>query len=476
MIIPRLSFIDSPPVTNYNTCVIDFLTYLKEAAMSFGSFLNEAASVKPSARQLSWFDTEFYAFVHFSPNTYTGLEWGTGKEDPSIFAPAELDCDQWCEAILSAGMKGMILTAKHHDGFCLWPSAYTDHCVKNAAVPVDVVKTAADACRRHGLKFGFYLSPWDRHDARYGSAAYNDYYCHQLEELLTGYGDIFCVWFDNACGEGPNGIRQEYDFPRYIRLIRKLQPGAVIFNDYGPDTRWIGNEGGRSRFAEWSVVPSELCHLAQVQTGPGPLSGTLSGIYNPDPAVGSLSQILYSKGLVYCPSETDMSIRPGWFYHPEEAPHSLERLWDTYLRSVGGNSCLNLNIPPMPNGRFDERDVKRLAELGQKIRSAFASDLVQDASVATEELSPTQKRITLHFGQPITLSYLVLSEEIRYGQRVESFRVSAGLGSENETVIYYGTTIGHKKICSLDPRSIDHLSVTITAARGIPILNPIRVY
>ena len=209
----------------------------------FQTFLKQAANVRPSQRQMQWFNTEFYAFVHFSPNTYTGLEWGTGKEDPAIFNPTELDCDQWVSAIKSAGMKGMVLTAKHHDGFCLWPSAYTEHSVKNSPCGKDIVKEAAQACRRGGIKFGFYLSPWDRNCALYGTPEYNDYYCNQLTELLTGYGDIFCVWFDGACGEGPNGKKQVYDFDRYIALIRQYQPDAVIFNDGGPDIRWVGRMG-----------------------------------------------------------------------------------------------------------------------------------------------------------------------------------------------------------------------------------------
>ncbi|HCA34615.1 MAG TPA: alpha-fucosidase, partial [Lachnospiraceae bacterium] len=180
--------------------------------MGFRRFIRQAADVKPSRRQLEWFDTEFYAFVHFTVNQYTNREWGLGNEDEAIFDPVDLDPDQWCDALLSAGMKGLILTAKHHDGFCLWPSKYTEHCVKNSPCKVDVVKEVSDACRRHGLKFGVYLSPWDRNSKYYGTPAYNDYFCNQLEELLTGYGDLFCVWFDNACGEGPNGIKQEYDF------------------------------------------------------------------------------------------------------------------------------------------------------------------------------------------------------------------------------------------------------------------------
>lgn len=222
-------------------------------------FMEEAAHVVPSPRQRQWFDTEFYAFVHFGVNTFTDREWGLGNEPEAIFNPEKLDCDQWVRAMQSAGMKGMVLTAKHHDGFCLWPSKYTEHSVKNSPFQGDVVKQASDACRRAGLKFGVYLSPWDRNNPLYGTPEYNDYFCRQLTELMTNYGELFCVWFDNACGEGPNGKKQVYDFPRYIELIRKYQPNAVIFNDFGPDVRWCGNEAGSPRQAEWSVVPTEMC-------------------------------------------------------------------------------------------------------------------------------------------------------------------------------------------------------------------------
>ena len=244
---------------------------MTNASNDLKEFLRQAAHVTPSPRQLQWYEREFYAFVHFSPNTYTGLEWGRGDENERIFNPTELDCDQWVEAVKSAGMKGLILTAKHHDGFCLWPSRYTEHSVKNCPVKVDVVREAAEACRRGGIAFGFYLSPWDRNSPLYGTAAYNEYYQNQLTELLTEYGDIFCVWLDGACGEGPNGRKQVYDFPGIIRLVRKYQPNAVIFQDGGPDVRWIGNESGRARRSEWAVVPHELCKLSpQTQTGPGP--------------------------------------------------------------------------------------------------------------------------------------------------------------------------------------------------------------
>ena len=227
----------------------------------------------PSQRQLDWFEMERYAIVHFGVNTFTDREWGEGTEDEAIFDPKKLDCDQWVEAIKSAGLKGMILTAKHHDGFCLWPSKYTEHSVKNSPFQGDVVREAAEACRRGGIKFGFYLSPWDRNSKLYGTPAYNDYFCSQLEELLTGYGDIFCVWFDNACGEGEGGRKQVYDFPRYFEMIRKYQPNAVIFNDFGPDTRWCGNEAGVARHSEWAVVPERAVLLQRGADRPRPDGG-----------------------------------------------------------------------------------------------------------------------------------------------------------------------------------------------------------
>ncbi|MGI5894602.1 MAG: alpha-L-fucosidase [Candidatus Merdivicinus sp.] len=453
------------------------------------SFLKEAAHVRPTRQQLDWFEMESYAFVHFSPNTYTNLEWGHGDEPESIFNPVKLDCDQWVEAIKSAGLKGMVLTAKHHDGFCLWPSKYTEHSVKNSPFRGDVVKEASEACRRGGIKFGFYLSPWDRNSKYYGTPAYNDYFCNQLTELLTQYGEIFYVWFDNACGEGPNGKKQVYDFPRYFELIRKYQPNALIFNDYGPDTRWCGNEAGVARHSEWAVVPSELCYWAPVQTGAGPLAeqGDLSFLYNTDEEIGGMSQILYSKGLTFVPSEIDMSIRPGWFWHPEEEPHSLERLFRTYLTSVGANACFNLNIPPNRDGLFDERDVKRLREYGDLLRKEFGTPI--PARVEKVPGCPSiQPKYLITFDKPRKdIKYVVLAEDIAHGQRVEAFRISKN-GNEH-VACYDGTCIGNKKICVLrDPfenqnpltndslPEISSLTIHITAARDEVLLKDIKVY
>lgn len=459
-------------------------------------FLLSAASVKPSQRQLNWFEIGSYAFIHFGVNTFTDREWGSGKESEEIFNPTELDCDQWVAAIKSAGMRGMVLTAKHHDGFCLWPSKYTEHSVKNSPCKKDVVRLAADACRRGGIKFGFYLSPWDRNSDLYGTPDYNDYFCNQLTELLTEYGEIFCVWFDNACGEGPNGKRQEYDFDRYISLIRKYQPGAVIFNDYGPDVRWCGNEGGYARHSEWSVVPRELCKRSEVQTGPSPLAamGDLSYMYNMDEEIGTLSNIMFSKGLCFTPSEINMSIRPGWFWHEKEEPHSLDRLYKTWLTSYGANACMHLNIPPDQNGLIDSRDVNRLAEFGKLLKREFGCPILCHQYPKKEEEAFDYQpvyRITLPKPLPQqSLRHIVLREDIAIGQRVESFKVKARYENGRCYSIYEGTCIGNRKICDFaDPFALQNpltddregtrvteIIVHITAARGPVKLKEIAIY
>lgn len=454
------------------------------------SFLQEAAKVRPSRRQLDWFDMEMYAFIHFGVNTFTDREWGEGGEDENLFDPKELDCEQWAKSIRNAGFKGMVLTAKHHDGFCLWPSKYTEHSVKNSPGCPDVVKQASDACRKYGLKFGFYLSPWDRSDKRYGTPEYNDYFCQQLTELLTEYGEIFYVWFDNACGEGENGKKQEYDFPRYFALIRKYQPNAVIFNDFGPDVRWCGNESGSPRVSEWSVVPGELCKYGEVQTGAGPLAsqGDLSFLYNTNQTLGDLSQILYSKGLCFVPSEIDMSIRPGWFWHKKEEPHSVQRLFQTYLDSVGSNACLHLNIPPNRQGLLDERDVQRLNEFSQLIKQEFGNP-VSCKVQKVETGFPTQPSYEIQLEKPARgVKYIVLEEDLTQGQRIQSFQILADSVSPLFP-IYEGTVVGHKKICVLqDPFSqqnpllgdgtkpVKTFTLRITSARDQVFLKNVTVY
>ena len=453
--------------------------------MDYKAFLKSAASVVPSQRQLDWFDMQFYAFVHFTVNTYTDLEWGLGDEDEKIFNPIELDCDQWVEAIKSAGMKGLILTAKHHDGFCLWQTSTTEHCVKNSPWrdgKGDVVRECAEACKRGGIKFGVYLSPWDRNSKYYGTPEYNDFYCAQLTELLTNYGDIFMVWFDGACGEGPNGKKQEYDFDRYIKIIRELQPDAVIFNDFGPDVRWCGNEAGTARRAEWSVVPHELCYRAEKQTEGRLMEGNLKYMYNPAECIGDLSVIQYADGLAFCGAEIDMSIRPGWFYHENEQPHSLERLFNTYVNSCGTNTSFNLNIPPMPNGKFHHDDVVRLKELGGAINNSFGES--KKISCTVEEIpmeSDTQRRIRLTFPSKEKVAFVELKENISNGQRVEMFRILAPTYEEflwngsTGDVIYNGYTVGNRKICPVDTET-DVIEIQILSARDTVDFKNIIVY
>ena len=437
--------------------------------MQYADFLAAAAQVRPTARQLDWYRHPFYAFAHFGPNTFTGREWGDGTEDPAIFRPEALDCDEWVAAIKAAGMTGLVLTAKHHDGFCLWPSQHTEHSVKSSpwrGGKGDVVREAAEACCRGGIRFGFYLSPWDRHSPLYGTPAYNDYYKAQLTELLTGYGPIFHVWFDGACGEGPNGRRQEYDFPGYIALVRQYQPDATIFCDYGPDVRWIGNESGQSRAAEWAVVPSELCPLAPRQTEGPLLPGTLEGIGNTRRDIGGLDVIQYSRGLCFCPAEVDMSLRPGWFYHPEEEPHELSRLLKAYTASVGNNAALHLNVPPMPNGRLNPRDIARLRELGEALQARYGHPL-EGITVRREGRGDSQCVFCVTLPEKARVHAIELREDIAQGQRVAGFVLDTANDFSPRDEFYQGATIGARKLCDLDEeRELREFRIVITAARG----------
>lgn len=453
-------------------------------------YIKAAAHVVPSEKQLCWFEMEQYAFVHFGVNTFTNKEWGDGTEPEAIFNPTKLDCDQWVAAIKSAGLKGLVLTAKHHDGFCLWPSAYTEHSVKNSPIKRDIVKEASEACRRGGIKFGFYLSPWDRNSKCYGTPEYNDYFCNQLTELLTNYGEVFYVWFDNACGEGENGKKQEYDFPRYFDLIHKYQPNAVIFNDFGPDIRWCGNEAGVARDSEWAVVPTDLCHYAVSQTEKGPLAdaGSLSYLYNTNKKLGELHQILYAQGLAFVPSEIDTSIRKGWFWHEDEDPKSLEQLFKIYLNSVGQNACLHLNVPPNTDGLIDARDVLRLKEYGEFLEKTFKNPVgcTVEAVNAPGSLQP---EYVLKLDKKVKdVSFVVLREDIAQGQRVENFLIYAKRSGGSFFPLYQGNTVGNKKICCIaDPFAEQNpllgqvddgneLRIKITTSRDAVALKEIKVY
>lgn len=428
--------------------------------------------VMPSRRQLAWQETEFYAFIHFSVNTFTDREWGDGTEPPSCFDPARLDPAQWARCIRDAGMRGAILTCKHHDGFCLWPSRYTDHTVAASPCPRDVVGEFSDACRRYGLKFGVYLSPWDRHSALYGMGRpYDDYFVNQLRELLTGYGPVFSVWLDGACGEGPCGKRQSYDWERYYAVVRELQPDACV-SVCGPDVRWCGNEAGHTRKSEWSVVPRRARDTEKIREKSQRADSAefrQRTISAGDEDLGSRDIVRDEPDLVWYPAEVNTSIRPGWFYHPAEDGQvkPLEELIRIYRSSVGGNASFLLNIPPTTEGLIHETDAERLRELGAYLRETYRRDLAEEARVVR-----TADTLQLLWPEPVSISRVVLMEDITQSQRVEAFDLLDGEGAE----IYAGTVIGYKKIVPLENCVTDRLTIRILSSRMEPHLKFAGVY
>ena len=442
----------------------------------------KAARVVPSERQLRWQALEFQAFVHFGMNTFTDREWGEGTEDPKLFDPSDFDAGQWVEAVQAAGIRGLIVTAKHHDGFCLWPSGFTGHSVKSSPWKDgkgDVVGEVAAACRKAGLAFGVYLSPWDRHEPSYGdSPRYNEHFKNQLRELLTRYGDISEVWFDGACGEGPNGKRQVYDWTGYFALIRELQPDAVI-SIMGPDARWIGNEAGVTRASEWSVIPVVGFDDAPSDKNPGGIAGLDAQAAD----LGSLDRIAAAARqggrLLWYPGQVDVSIRPGWFYHAAEDDKikTLDHLLDIYDTSVGGNAQLLLNIPPDKRGRIHEADARRLKELGDRLKATFAVNLAGDAVVARSDAGGTGPEGSgpswvFELSGPMRFNVAMIREDLRQGQRIEAFAFDAWTGQEWKEIAA-GTTVGWKKLLRFPAVAADKVRVRILRARGdVPLIVP----
>lgn len=461
--------------------------------------------VVPSHRQLAHQRLEFYSFVHFTVNTFTGKEWGDGTEDPQIFNPSKLDADQWAAAVKSAGMKGLILTCKHHDGFCLWPSSYTEHTIAGSPYKNgkgDIVREASDACKRAGIRFGVYLSPWDRNNKLYGQGKpYDDYFVNQLTELLTGYGDVFSVWFDGACGEGPNGKKQYYDWDRYYSVIRRLQPEACI-NVCGPDVRWCGNEAGDTRPSEWSVVPErtrDTEKIAQSSQTEDEESFRKRKISAGDQDLGSRKVLAGEDQLIWYPAEVNTSIRPGWFYHEEEdgKVKSLAELIRIYENSVGGNATFLLNIPPTKDGLFHENDVKRLQEMGEYLNTAYQTNLMDTASLSTDhcleehaisnvrtddyltyfktEDGNTECSIDIAWKEAVSVRHIVLKENLELSQRIEAFTVEAEQDGAFMQV-YSGTIVGYKKIMSPRMKPTTRIRIHILDSRVSPTLSFIGIY
>ena len=447
----------------------------------------------PSENQLRWQDMEMYAFIHYSLNTYTDQEWDFGNEDPKLFNPSSLDCRQWARVCKQAGMRGIIFTAKHHCGFCMWPSAYTEYSVKNSPWKNgkgDVVRELADACREEGLKFAVYLSPWDRNHKDYGKPEYVTYFRNQLRELLTQYGEIFEVWFDGANGGdgwygGANETRKidrttYYQWPETYKMIRELQPKCLIWNDGSDrgDLRWVGTEAGNVGETNWSLMPSK---------GDTPWHMLHYGVEDGD---------------VWCPGETNTSIRPGWFYHETENDHvkSLSKLMDTYYKSVGRNSTLLLNFPIAPNGRIHPNDSLRGIAFKKMIDEVFVKGSVE-FRVKNEELRtksydysqgekiPQQSNhssslLTLNFQSPTAVNRFLAEEDIALGQRVRKFTLEALVNGKwqplKDALVEDGkdglTTIGHRRIVCFPTVTATQLRFTITDSKAEPIIKRLGVY
>jgi len=448
----------------------------------------------PSEQHLAWHELEYYGFIHFTINTFTDREWGGGEESPSLFNPTEMDAEQWARVAKESGMKGLILTAKHHDGFCLWPSQYTEHSVKNSPWKDgkgDVVKDLSEACKKHGLKFGAYLSPWDRNHAEYARPAYVEYYRNQTRELMTNYGEVFETWYDGANGgSGYYGGAREtrridrkthYDWPDTWKLVRELQPGCIRFSDGGPDIRWVGNERGFGYDPNWATFNRD---------GRWPGISVKESLWHGD-----------KDGTHWVPAEVDVSIRPGWFWHESQNDKvkTLEQLLDIYYASVGLGCNLLLNVPPDRRGLFHEIDVQRLHELGRVLSETFETDLAKGKPVtadnvrgASDRFGPQlltdgdrntfwaaddvrQASLEVDLGEPVEFDRVRVQEYIQLGQRVESFEIEARVDG-NWQQIGKGATIGPRRILRTQRVKADCLRVKLTSCLACPTLSTIEVY
>lgn len=441
--------------------------YVKQLSFPADATVDEkiemASRLVPSPQQLAWQQMEMTAFLHFGINTFTSREWGDGQEDPQLFNPTSFNADQWVKTLKDAGFKMAIITAKHHDGFCLWPTETTKHSVASSPWENgqgDVVKALKEACDKYGVKFGVYLSPWDRNAESYGdSPRYNKFFIKQLTELLTNYGEVHEVWFDGACAEGPNGKKQEYDWDSFYKTITKLQPKAVMAI-MGDDVRWVGNESGLGRETEWSTTALTPGIYSRSKDQNEKL-----GLNELSKDLGSRDLIAKSNELFWYPSEVDVSIRPGWFYHADQDDKvkSLSHLVDIYYKSVGYNSVLLLNIPPDQRGLIHENDVKRLNELSDYLKETFADNCLASSFKYWKAEANDSRVYDLKSGSPVNT--ILIQEDISKGQRVESFTVDMFVN--NEWVhAGKGTTVGYKRLIKIPETNASKLRITINETRN----------
>ena len=412
----------------------------------------------PTKQQLAWHEKEFYLFMHFGPNTFTNLEWGKGSEDPNVFNPTAIDCNQWASIAKASGAKGIIITAKHHDGFSLWPSKFSKHTVRESKWmngKGDVIKMLSEACKKAGIEMGVYISPWDRNHPQYGTEAYNDIYIQTMKELLTGYGNLTELWWDGANGEGPNGKKQVYDFTRFKDSAMSYQPNILIFSDIGPHIRWVGNENGLINETNWNLLDT-----AGFKRGEGaPANDTLNrGNFNGKNWIGA---------------EADVSIRKGWFYHEEEdsTVKSGKTLFNLYLNSVGHGGNLLLNVPPNRKGLIAPQDSAALMDFRKIREAAFKTNLFKSAITKNNK-----NEIDITTAALVTINSIQLQEQIKFGQRVIRFEIYAGDKEADMKKIASSTTIGRKKIIQFPSVTAKHFKVKITETKASPLMGAVSGY
>lgn len=439
---------------------------------------------KPTRAQLAWHDMEFYLFMHFGPNTFTDLEWGHGNEKEEVFNPTNLDCEQWCRIAKAAGAKGIIITAKHHDGFCLWPSKYSTHTVRESKWKDgkgDVLKDLSAACKKYNLKFGVYISPWDRNHPDYGTEKYNDVFVNMMKELFTNYGPIWELWWDGANGEGPNGKKQVYDWHRFEKTVRELSPNTIVFSDIGPDIRWCGNENGIAGTTNWNTLDT----AGFARGAGGPSQDTLN--------TGNIN------GKNWIPAECDVSIRPGWFYHKAEDDKvkTAEQLFNLYLKSVGRGANLLLNVPPDGRGLITKYDSGVLVGFRELRNESFQNNIAEkgtgyfvphtgirivttlnDKNPDSYESIPVTylNHTAIVFKKPVVVNCIILREYLGNGQNCKAFTIR--LMNERNQVLdeIKGTTIGRKRILTFPKTKISFFTFSVDDQQSNTAISEMEAY
>jgi alpha-L-fucosidase len=473
---------DSSNTAKYITNLLRSIIFFSLFTFYFSPSIAQQA--KPTRQQIQWHEMEYYLFIHFGPNTFTNKEWGHGDEPEDIFNPTELDCRQWARIAKAAGAKGIIITAKHHDGFCLWPSKYSTHTVRESKWKNgqgDVLRDLSKACREFGLKFGVYISPWDRNHPKYGTDEYNDVYVNTMTEVVKSYGPVFEMWWDGANGEGPNGKKQVYDFRRYENTIRKIAPNAIVFSDIGPDIRWVGNENGIAGKTNWNYLDT---------------AGFTRGAGGPSQKVLNTGN---ENGKQWMPAECDVSIRPGWFYHAEEDSKvkTGEQLFDLYLKSVGRGSNLLLNVPPDRRGLINENDSAALMNFKKLRDESFKDNLAKTAkafwefsidnlpnkeliirqfkSNGGEVYSTNVLQFTVEFDAMRKINCIGLYEYLQNGQTIRNFRIELFNGNKNVGAIN-GTTVGRKRLLTFPSTEVSSFKVYMDDKNGGDNIRAVTAY